>query len=183
MAFDDAVADFYDQPADDQAPSQPVESSYERFMGSRFSVTRPILIEAPFELSVGESSVSGRIDAIYEPEPGSWEIVDFKSGRPSSLPSRKVQLEAYAVASQTGLSGFESPDNIVVTFAYFGGDEVVAESETVDEPWLTAAADHLETLVAGAAAGPYDPDPGESCRFCDFSRFCAEGTDWLEDHS
>ncbi len=183
VAFDDAVADFYDQPADDPAPSQPVESSYERFMGSRFSVTRPILIEAPFELSVGESSVSGRIDAIYEPEPGSWEIVDFKSGRPSSRPSRKVQLEAYAVASQTGLSGFESPDNIVVTFAYFGGDEVVAESETVDEPWLRAAADHLETLAAGAAAGPYDADPGESCRFCDFSRFCAEGTDWLEDHS
>jgi DNA helicase-2/ATP-dependent DNA helicase PcrA len=180
VAFDDAAPDFYDEPTGDEAPSRPVESSFERFTSSRFAVARPILIEAPFELSIGESAVSGRIDAIYEPEPGSWEIVDFKSGRPSTQPSRKVQLEAYAVASQTGLAGFESPDNITVTFAYFGGDEVVAESESVDKAWLSAAADHLETLVAGAAAGPYDAEPGESCRFCDFSRFCEAGTDWLE---
>jgi hypothetical protein len=172
VAFDEAVPGFYDEPLGDEAPPQPVESSYERFVGSRFAVARPILIEAPFELSIGESAVSGRIDAVYEPEPGSWEIVAFKSGRP-----------AYAVAaSQAPLAGFESPNSIVVTFAYFGGDEVVAESETVDEPWLSAAADHLETLVSGAAAGPYEADPGEICRFCDFSRFCAAGTSWLENH-
>jgi len=183
VAFDEAVPGFYDESLGDEAPPQPVESSYERFVGSRFAVARPVLIEAPFELSIGESAVSGRIDAIYEPEPGSWEIVDFKSGKPSSLPSRKVQLEAYAVAaSQAPLAGLETPNSIVVTFAYFGGDEVVAESETVDEQWLSAATDHLQTLVSGAAAGPYDAEPGEICRFCDFSRFCDAGTSWLEDH-
>jgi DNA helicase-2/ATP-dependent DNA helicase PcrA len=183
VAFDDAVADFYDEPTGDEATSQPVESSFARFANSRFAAARPILIEAPFELSIGDSAVSGRIDAIYEPEPGTWEIVDFKSGRQSNLPSRKVQLEAYAVASQTGLAGFESPDSLIVTFAYFGGDEAVAESESVDEPWLDAAAKHLEMLVEGAAAGPYEANPGESCRFCDFSRFCEAGTDWLEINS
>jgi RecB family exonuclease len=142
---------------------------------------KPILIEAPFELKVGESTVRGRIDAVYEPEPGSWEIVDFKSGRPSGLETRRVQLEAYAVAAaQVAFEGVDPPDKTTVSFAYFGGDEVAIESEPVDDAWLTAADAHLQLLVGGAETGPYEPRPSSACNFCDFARFCPDGTEWLE---
>ncbi len=184
VAFDDAVPDFYDQAIDTDATPSPVESSFERFLGSRFASMKPILIETPFELRVGESTVRGRIDAVYEPEPGTWEIVDFKSGRPSRLATRRVQLEAYAVAAaRVEFEGVGPPDRTTVSFAYFGGDEVAIESETVDDAWLAAADAHLQLLVTGAKDGPYDPQPSNACKFCDFARFCPEGTQWLEEHS
>ena len=75
------------------------------------------------------------------------------------------------------------PDRTTVSFAYFGGDEVAIESETVDDAWLAAADAHLQLLVTGAKDGPYDPQPSNACKFCDFARFCPEGTQWLEEHS
>ena len=181
VAFDDAAPDFYDQAVGTDGAPSPVKNSFERFLGSRFASMKPILIEAPFELKVGESTVRGRIDAVYEPEPGSWEIVDFKSGRPSGLETRRVQLEAYAVAAaQVAFEGVDPPDKTTVSFAYFGGDEVAIESETVDDAWLTAADAHLQLLVGGAETGPYEPRPSSACNFCDFARFCPDGTEWLE---
>jgi hypothetical protein len=169
VAFDDAAPDFYDQAVGTDGAPSPVKASFERFLGSRFASMKPILIEAPFELKVGESTVRGRIDAVYEPEPGSWEIVDFKSGRPSGLETRRVQLEAYAVAAaQVAFEGVDPPDKTTVSFAYFGGDEVAIESEPVDDAWLTAADAHLQLLVEGAETGPYEPRPSSACNLARF---------------
>jgi DNA helicase II / ATP-dependent DNA helicase PcrA len=182
VAFDDATPDFYDDAIGaDETPS-PVGSAYDRFLSSRFAEARPIMIETPFELSIGDGSIRGRIDAVYAMDPTGWEIVDFKSGRPSRQEARKVQLEAYAIAAnEARLEGQDPPASTTVTFAYFGGDEVVAETEVVDPAWLAAAATHLEDLVAGAANGPYEPQPGSACRYCDFAQFCPAGTAWLEE--
>jgi len=181
IAFEDAAPGFYDATVSTDAAPSPVETSFERFLGSRFASMKPILLETPFELKVGESSVRGRIDAVYETEPGSWEIVDFKSGRPGGLATKRVQLEAYAVAAvQVTFEGVDPPDETTVSFAYFGGDEVAIESETVDDAWLTAADAHLQLLVDGAENGPYEPQPSSACKFCDFARFCPAGTEWLE---
>ncbi len=161
---------------------RPVTSSFDRFLNSRFAASRPILIEAPFELQVGMTSISGRIDAVYEHEPGTWEIVDFKSGRPGHDPSRLVQLEAYALAAEEiTLEGRPRPDTVTVTFAYFGGDESAEESAGVDEAWLARAREHVTALAAGAEHGPFEPTPGMPCRSCDFVRFCDPGSSWLEE--
>jgi hypothetical protein len=69
-----------------------------------------------------------------------------------------------------------------VTFAYLGGDELVEETEHVDEAWLEAARARLDGLVAQAITGPYEPTPSPGCHTCDFSRFCAAGSEWLEAH-
>jgi DNA helicase-2/ATP-dependent DNA helicase PcrA len=177
--FDDTTSDFYDDVG--FGGEAPTETAYERFMESRFAAERPILIETPFELRIGDASVNGRIDAVYEPEPGRWEIVDFKSGRHRADPARRVQLEAYAVAAdEAGLDGRAAPESTTVTFAYFGGDAVTEVSESVNGPWLDAARRHLADLLDGAENGPYHPAPGDLCRHCDFARFCPAGTAWLE---
>ena len=126
----------------------------------------------------GGTFVAGRIDAVYEPEPGTWEVVDFKSGRRSDDPSRRVQLEAYALAvTEAGFPG-APPDRLRVAFAYLG-DGVEEVGEDVDEAWLEAARDRIESLVGAAAGGEQEPRPSEACRNCDFSRFCDAGREWL----
>jgi DNA helicase-2/ATP-dependent DNA helicase PcrA len=184
VAFEDAAPGFYDEAIGSDEAASPVGTAYDRFLSSRFAESRPIMIETPFELSIGEGSVRGRIDAVYEVEPDGWEIVDFKSGRPNQLAARTVQLEAYAVAAaEARLEGHDPPAATTVTFAYFGGDELVAESEPVDADWLAAASVHLAELVAGASEGPYEPRPSVACRHCDFTKFCEAGTAWLKDQT
>ncbi|HUU62092.1 MAG TPA: ATP-dependent DNA helicase [Acidimicrobiia bacterium] len=152
------------------------------FGASRFAASPPRLVEAPFELAIGETRVAGRIDAIYEGADGAWEVVDFKSGRRSADPSRRVQLEAYALAVAEAGFAAGPPARTRVTFAHLGGGRLEEESEEVDDAWLRRARDHLADLTTRAAAGERAPTPAESCRDCDFARFCPEGTAWLAAH-
>jgi len=180
VPLEEADHGFYDLPAD--AGSRLGSGGFAAFVKSRFAAARPLLIEAPFELKVGDALVAGRIDAVYQPEPGQWEIVDFKSGRPRHDPASRVQLEAYAVAVQDANFAVGRPQHTRVTFAFLGNG-VVEHSEDADEAWVTAARSHLSELVAGAASGAKTPAPSEACRHCDFARFCPEGTAWLAGHS
>lgn len=164
----------------DLAPDEPAgPGAYGIFLNSRFAAERPLLVEASFELLVGGARVAGRIDAVYEPEPGTWEVVDFKSGRPDDRPAQRVQLEAYAVAVREAGLVAEPPDRLRVTFAYLG-DGLVEHSEDVDDVWLALARRHLEALVANAAGDEPTATPSEACRSCDFVGFCAPGRAWLD---
>ncbi len=180
LALEDADEGFYDLPEAEAAPgSVSAAAAFAAFLESRFADDRPLLVEAPFDLEVGAGRVRGRIDAVYEPAPGTWEIVDFKSGRPSGDPANRVQLEAYAVAAHDIDLAAERPTRVQVTFAYLG-DGLAETTEVVDEPWLDGARAHLDQLVTAAAAGEFPAMPGPACASCDFVRFCADGRAWLE---
>ncbi|MBU1494511.1 MAG: ATP-dependent helicase [Actinobacteria bacterium] len=174
VPLEEADPGFYDLgPSEEGRPG-----SFRAFLESRFAEERPILVEAPFELRVGGGILAGRIDAVYQPEPGTWEVVDFKSGRRSDDPSRRAQLQAYAVAATDAGFSAGRPQRILVSFAYLGGglEEV---TEVVDAQWLQDARDHLGELMAAAASGGSDPQPSEACRSCDFTRFCRAGMAWM----
>ncbi|NQV08100.1 ATP-dependent helicase [bacterium] len=178
VPFDEVDDGFYDAPAGD-ADTPAVASGFGAFSESRFAGIRPILIESPFELMVEGIRVAGRIDAVYEPEPGTWEVVDFKSGRRSDDPARIVQLEAYAVAVADAGLALDPPERTRVSFVYLGDgcEEVVTD---VDDEWLSAARAHVAALVTGAASGEYAKTPSAACRHCDFVKFCPEGAALLE---
>lgn len=185
VAFDEAEPGFYDA-IGDEAP--PVAPAFSLFRESRFAVERPIVVEAPFTLLVrptsgdgpGDARVVGRIDAVYEDAAGRWEVVDFKSGRASADPARRVQLQVYALAVAEAGFGGRRPGDIAVTFAYFGGGSLEEVTEAVDAAWLEGARQEVATLVAAAAGDEHPAAPGEGCRHCDFSRLCPAGRAWLE---
>ncbi len=177
IAFDDPGPEDYDDVQPTGAGGEGGRDPWKLFEQSRFSDEAPIHIEAPFEIEVGDGSIRGKVDAIYEPEPGRWEIVDYKSGKHRDDPSRVVQLEAYAVAAADGAVSVQPPDTIDVTFAYFGGDSPVEVTETVDDDWLERARDHVEALVNQGINGPFDPSPSADCRWCDFLHLCPTGQD------
>jgi DNA helicase-2/ATP-dependent DNA helicase PcrA len=175
-ALEEAGPGFYDL---EEADAGPVEGGFAAFAASRFAAERPRLVEAPFDLKVGDARIAGRIDAVYEPEAGLWEVIDFKSGRRSDHPALRTQLEAYALAAAEAGLAAEPPEHIRVAFVYLGGGfEEVAEE--VDGGWLEAARAHLAALVAGATGGDYPATPSPACRRCDFARFCDPGRAWLE---
>jgi DNA helicase-2/ATP-dependent DNA helicase PcrA len=66
------------------------------FERSRFVHMTPLMVEQPFTLYIGEGlSLEGRIDAIFEREDGTWEVVDYKTGVSDPDP---LQLAIYARA-------------------------------------------------------------------------------------
>ncbi|MDF1594721.1 MAG: ATP-dependent DNA helicase [Acidimicrobiia bacterium] len=179
VPLDDFTEDAYDIGPSDagSAGTRP----FEAFLESRFAATAPLLIEAPFDLRVGSSTIRGRIDAVYAPEAGHWEIVDFKSGAPSKLAATAVQLEAYALAATEVPFTLQRPSTIDVTFAYLGGG-LQTVSERADEEWIHNARDHVTTLLDNITDEVWDASPSSACRHCDFARFCDAGTLWLKDH-
>lgn len=153
-------------------------SAYRAFLGSRFAAERPILVEVPFELRLDPAlRLRGRIDAIYEPEPGRWEVVDFKTGRRRS-DSALVQLQAYAVAVHDVRFVDDPPTDVAVTFVYLG-DGVETESYRVDDAWLEDARRRLGELADGIRDERFEATPSSLCEQCDFLRFCEPGREFL----
>jgi len=153
---------------------------FDVFVESRFGNRQARFAEVPIDLRFGDIRVRGRIDAVYEQEPGSWEIVDYKSGRRSDDAALDVQLQTYAVAAADGAVATPVPDRLTVTFAFFGGGEFAERSVTVDEAWLSSARDRIGELAGRFDREAYEPTPSEACRRCDFATFCEAGKAFLD---
>jgi DNA helicase-2/ATP-dependent DNA helicase PcrA len=173
VPFEQLSDDLYD------VPDEPTGSGgFKAFSNSRFAQHQAALVEAPFEIMVGDGyRVRGRIDAVYV-DGGHWEVVDFKSGRPSSDPSRVVQLQSYAIAASDVDFGFPAPEKLDVTFAYLGGGLAEATYEA-DSEWVDRARSEIAGLTRSIEDKVFDETPGDWCHSCDFLRFCAPGKAWV----
>ncbi len=173
VPFEQLSDDLYDVPDE---PSG--DGGFKAFSKSRFAERPAALIEAPFEIVVGDGyRVRGRIDAVYVDE-GHWEVVDFKSGRPSEDPSRVVQLQSYAIAASDVDFGYPAPEELDVTFAYLGGG--LAESTyQADSVWVEQARTDVAGLARSIEHRAFSETPGDWCRSCDFLRFCEPGKAWV----
>jgi RecB family exonuclease len=153
------------------------------FKQSRFAAATPLLVETPLDLRIEGTRVRGRIDAIFELEPGAWEIVDYKSGRSHNDPATLVQLQAYAVAAAAGAVAGGAPDAMWVTFAYLGSDPVEEVRHAVTDEWLETASQRISELAQAARGDDFLPTPSPQCGRCDFLSFCEAGTAWLAEQS
>ncbi|MGH9278323.1 MAG: UvrD-helicase domain-containing protein, partial [Acidimicrobiales bacterium] len=70
------------------------------FLASPWADLDPERVEAPFVLAAGRHVVRGRVDAVYRRD-GRLELVDFKTGRASSVGDRPatLQLNLYGLAA------------------------------------------------------------------------------------
>lgn len=148
------------------------------FTNSRFHRITPVLVETPFEITIDGRSLRGKVDAIYHTD-DRWEIVDYKSGRKNTTDARSVQLMAYAVAAAEGALGADPPEEMDLTFAYFGSVPATEVTERVDHRWIESASTTIGGLLANAEDGPFDPTPSPACRWCDFLHHCPAGQEAL----
>ena len=165
-----------------EASGEPAASDatpYDVFLDSRFADQMARFAEVPIDLSFGEVRVRGRIDAVYEPDQEHWEIVDYKSGRPSDDPALDVQLQVYAIAAADGAIAEPVPSELSVTFAFFGGGKYAERSVTVDDEWLSEARERVGDLSRRFESDEFDPTPSGACSRCDFISFCEAGQAFL----
>jgi len=173
VPFEQLSDDLYD------VPDEPAgDGGFKAFRNSRFSERPAAMVEAPFEILAGDGyRVRGRIDAVYI-DGRHWEVVDFKSGRPSSDPSRVVQLQSYAIAVSDVDFGHPAPEELDVTFAYLGGG--LAESTYKADPeWVARARSEIAALTKSIDEKVFIETPGEWCHSCDYLRFCGPGKAWV----
>ncbi len=178
VPFEELEDDLYDQP--EAGADARVGDGFDAFLASPYATVRPRWTEAPIDIRLDAGRVRGRIDAVYEHGDGSWDIVDFKSGRRTDDPARRVQLLAYALAAAEGALDPSPASQLSVSFVYLGGGRVDVEREDVDAAWIERARLEVEQLLDGVHRDVYEPTPGPGCVTCDFVSFCDEGREHLE---
>lgn len=142
------------------------------FEVSRFAGLRPRYVEQAFAMTLGgRYLVRGRIDAVYVHGDGSWEIVDYKTGREPDAgdETTRLQLAIYALAAQR-MWGM-APEHLSVTYFYLTS----GRADPVSASDLATGEEDLVALFEQAQSGDYQPQPGSLCRSCDFLRFCDAG--------
>ncbi|WP_369817366.1 ATP-dependent helicase [Mycobacterium sp. 852014-52450_SCH5900713] len=118
------------------------------FTESPWATRTPIAVEVPFEMSIGDTLVRGRIDAVFADPDGGATVVDWKTGEPphgrEAMRQAAVQLAVYRLA-WAALAGV--PESSVRTAFYY-----VRARTTVAPDDLPAPAE-LAGLLAEPAAG------------------------------
>ena len=167
-----SLLDLDDPPdlTDEELVGEPgrIERLQRTFSESRFATAPPLFAERPFLLYVDGFVVGGRIDAIFGTPEGSWEVVDYKTGRkpPHEDPLSGLQLDLYALACVEVWR--KRPEELTLTYFYLASGDV-------EETRL-----RVSRALRGVAGERFDPTPSGQCRWCDFLSFCDAGTRYVQ---
>jgi len=127
----------------------------------------PAFLERPFNLKIGEHIISGRIDRIDKLQDGTYEVIDYKTGKISDKSLNKdLQLSIYALACRDILNLKVSK----LSLYYLEGNKKVSTERSDDQ--LKAVVDEIDQLIKGMQNSDFAPTPGFHCQFCDFRIIC-----------
>ena len=100
----------------------------------------PREVEVPFDMLIGDRQVRGRIDAVFADEDGTFDVVDWKTGRPPRNQPEKdavaVQLAAYRLA-WSALADIPL-GRVRAAFYYVRRDQTVRPADLLDEAGLVS---------------------------------------------
>lgn len=124
-------------------------------------------VERPFELHLGEATISGRADVIIDRSDGTTErleIVDYKTAAKEDG-SFDFQLQVYTDAGRR--------EGLLVEGAYVH-ELKAGERKPVDVTpgSIGRAEERARDLVADLRRRRFDPNPGTRCRRCDVRPLC-----------
>jgi DNA helicase-2/ATP-dependent DNA helicase PcrA len=112
----------------------------EAFLAGPFADKQPLAVEAPFQMVLGDATVSGRIDAVYGrdrddhslPDGTLFEVVDWKTGQHAA---DELQLALYRLA-WAELKGVPI-ETVAATFYYVATGKVERPVNLPDRQSLT----------------------------------------------
>jgi DNA helicase-2/ATP-dependent DNA helicase PcrA len=128
----------------------------------------PHYLERPFKIKVDNYCFTGRIDRIDKLKNGTYEIIDYKTGRLKKNKSLKsdLQLSIYALA---GRDVYDLP--VSKLSLYFIEDNEKVSTERSHEQ-LEKATDEIKSLACDINKSEFEANPGFSCKFCEYKRIC-----------
>jgi RecB family exonuclease len=129
---------------------------------------RPEYLEQPFTVAVDGWTLNGVIDRI-DHTPGSWRIIDYKTGRPLGRRPRDLQVALYALGAGSALK----LDPVELEIVYLASGESVHVEPT--GRLLSEAARQGTEVADGVKAGRFEARPDRRrCRLCPYRLACAE---------
>jgi DNA helicase-2/ATP-dependent DNA helicase PcrA len=129
---------------------------------------RPEYLEQSFTVAVDGWTLNGVIDRI-DHTPGSWRIIDYKTGRPLGRRPRDLQVALYALGAGSALK----LDPVELEIVYLASGESVHVEPT--GRLLSEAARQGTEVADGVRAGRFEARPDRRrCRLCPYRLVCAE---------
>lgn len=121
-----------------------------------------------FEITLGETRLTGRIDRMDRAADGSVIVVDYKTGkaRDQEDADDSLQLSIYAMAAREKW-GYD-----VHSLVFYNLVENVPVATLRNEAQLQAAKERIATAAEKIAAGEFKPNPDFHCSFCAFRTIC-----------
>ncbi len=129
----------------------------------------PVWFERQFSFRMGAHTLRGRVDRVDRLVDGSYELIDYKTGRPRSVTQLRedVQLSLYAVGAREAWQ----LDAVEQAYLYVLDDEKVrVPREQIDPAWI---ADTVLEVGDGIMAQGFEPTPSvTACAMCDYRIAC-----------
>lgn len=130
----------------------------------------PIETELAVELDIGGVRWMGRVDRLERSEEG-LRVVDYKTGTSvmtHAEAEESIQLGFYAMAVE------DDPDQVIASEMWYprhGSTKSVA-TRKLDMNRLGELAETMATITGAIVSEDWAPRVSESCKRCDFRRFC-----------
>ncbi|GGZ83924.1 hypothetical protein GCM10010371_49680 [Streptomyces subrutilus] len=135
-----------DQDIADEADLASLKAAFER---SPYADRPPHRMEAPVQVTLAGRVVRGRIDAVYRDPDGSYEIVDWKTGRTTEADPLQLAVYRLAWAEATG-----TPlDRVAAVFLHVRSGRVIRPRDLPDRAGL-------EAILQGEPGSNGDPGTG-----------------------
>jgi DNA helicase-2/ATP-dependent DNA helicase PcrA len=140
------------------------------FFAAAQNVTPPEVLhtEEWFEIKLGETRLTGRIDRMDRGSDGRVMVVDYKTGkaRDQEDADDSLQLSIYAMAAREKW-GYE-----VGSLVFYNLEENVPVATVRSEAELRVARDRVAAAAEHIAAGDFKPKVDFHCSFCSFRTLC-----------
>jgi len=167
----------------ERAKSEPV--GFEVAFGHEPDSAEPLGRKEPMRISLGQGEsflLRGTIDRIDRLPDGSYEIIDYKTGRfrrdqwrGTFRGSALLQHALYGVAATALLRQLDPKARIARGVYEFPSAKGGGERVEIPPPSRAALVEVLSDLFDVMAEGGFvSADDEESCRYCDFSRACGK---------
>jgi putative RecB family exonuclease len=127
-----------------------------------------IATEKTFDIKIGGTRITGRIDRMDEIGEKRVRIVDYKTGAPKDQDkaNKSLQLSIYALAAQVAW-GYDAEKLVLYNLQ----DQTEIES-TRDVFQLDAARAKISEVAEAIAAGDFHAKTGRHCGWCDYQELC-----------
>lgn len=151
---------------------QALDAFWKSRLGQRVAGARQVHRELPVLLRLDGTEVAGTLDLLIEDGDGRWELIDYKSGTGNGCTCEeasaryRLQLGLYALAASRWIG--RPIDGWSIYF--LASSQTVGDDLSEDD--LGRAEAEAREILAGIAAGQFEPGNLQTCPACSLARVC-----------